>query len=601
MRPNDAPPPIEQLAVIGDRRSAAMLDEQGTIVWLCLPWYNDPPALASLLDQQHGGHWSVSCEAAAPERHYAPREPVHRMRWMVGDARIELSDFMPFPETDRPTELADARLVVRHLRCEGAGSAELAMHLMPAPDLDCVDMTGGAIALRRGGDDVAWLLGSHSMHSNGSSVSADVRLGDGDEAWFVLGAGPRLAVDTPTVREWLDKTIEHWREWRDGLEWPTERRERIEDSAVLLHLLSCAPAGAPLAAPTTSLPERIGGDRNYDYRYAWIRDASLTLAALSMLGKTGTVEAYIDWICTLGSGPSAPLQVVYRFDGGTDIPERTVDEFEGYAGSSPVRTGNRAHEQFQLDSLGYFADCTLRYLQAGGEWAEHYWPKLHDSAEWTCGNWREPDHGIWELPAQRHWTSSKVMSWTVLDRVIRICELLGRAAPPEKWVAARQEIHEEVLDRGWDGERQRFRQHYGSSAVDGSLLLIPYMGFLPADDPRVVSTVEAIREELEENGLVYRFDPARTPGSESDLAMGEFEGGFLVCTFWLASFLAQRGSVDEAELLLRDIERASPTGLFAEQMDPRSKAHLGNTPLLFSHAEYLRARADIRERLEADS
>lgn len=595
-------PPIEQLAVIGDRRSAALVDAAGTIGWLCLPWYNSPPLLASLLDAARGGSWQVRIRGQrGATRHYAAREATHGLLLDGSSGALEVVDFLPWPQDDRAPEDEDRRLLVRLLRCT-AGSVDVQSDLdvlRPAT----VEVGSQAADIRRDGQFVARLHASLALQPTAAGVGASGTIHEGDLAWIVLVAGDEdgaIEFDDATLEALLEETQSYWREWNARIPWHDAAADQVRDSATVLHLLTCAPAGATVAAPTTSLPERIGGERNWDYRYSWIRDASISLAMLAGLGRTDEARAYMDWIAGLGSGTAAPLQVVYEFNGGTELPERRLDGLEGYEGSLPIRIGNRANEQLQLDSMGYFADCAARYLAAGGSWDEGYWSMLRRAADFTAAHWQSRDSGIWELPSLQHWTSSKVMSWVVLDRAVRVAEQVGRAAA-DGWADAAEQIRTEVHERGWDERRSCFRQHYeGDDGVDASLLLIPLMGFLPPDDARVRGTVARVRAELERDRFVYRFDPAHTPGSESDLPMGEYEGAFLPCSCWLAAVLAMSGEVEEAERVLERVSAIAPTGLFAEEFDPRDRRMLGNMPLLFSHAELLRARRAVADARRTD-
>ncbi|MGA7260205.1 MAG: glycoside hydrolase family 15 protein, partial [Stellaceae bacterium] len=356
-------------------------------------------------------------------------------------------------------------------------------------------------------------------------------------------------------------------------------------SALAIELLSFAPTGALAAAATSSLPERIGGDRNYDYRYAWIRDASMAIATLSVLGDVESAERYLSWLSRLGSSTEMPLQVLYRVDGGTDIEEQSRDDLTGYCHSSPVRFGNHAYRQRQIDCYGYLADCAVIYLDQGGRWAPEYWRLIRKIAEYTVKNWRKPSNGIWERDRRRHFVSSKVMSWTTLRRALEFADRIGENGKFRQWRAAMTEIHAEVMARGWSDELQSFRQHYDADTLDASALLIPLMGFLPPTHRRVVATVQRIEAELMIDGLVHRFRP-----ENSDLPMGRFEGAFLPCCFWLAAVYALMGRRDDGKAMLQRVEQLTgDAGLFSEEADSYSRLLLGNIPMIFSHAEYARA------------
>jgi GH15 family glucan-1,4-alpha-glucosidase len=346
-----------------------------------------------------------------------------------------------------------------------------------------------------------------------------------------------------------------------------------------------------VASPTCSLPEKIGGDRNYDYRYAWIRDSSLALAIIAVMGDLKAAEQYMDWLAKLDSSNDMPLQVLYGIDGRCHIPESEFDSLSGYRDSRPVRFGNHAFSQFQLDSMGYLADCALIYLRQGGSWKPEYWTMIERIANFTAANWERMDSGIWELSEERHYVSSKAMSWVVLERACRIAKELSSVQAPARWLAAMEAIHAQIMERGWSESQQAFRQHYDGDELDASVLLLVTMEFLPAEHPRIASTVAAVRKHLERDGFVWRFHP-RSLG-HPEMPLDGMEGAFLPCSFWLASALARMGQVDEVEQILDNVDAAfGQLGIYPEEVDPSTGTALGNMPLLFSHAEYLKAVMD---------
>jgi GH15 family glucan-1,4-alpha-glucosidase len=351
-------------------------------------------------------------------------------------------------------------------------------------------------------------------------------------------------------------------DWSANLNDPSDCSQR---SAITVQLLTHAGHGAPTAALTSSLPERIGGDRNYDYRFAWVRDASLSLALLARLARVDEVERYLDWLCSLDSATEAPLQVCYRIDGSTRLEPVELSVVRGYADSRPARFGNRAAKQRQLGSLGFFADCARIYVESGGRWQDKHWQLLRRAANYTCAHWHLPENGIWELSVEAHYVAGKIMSWVVLERAAQISRLTGFGDDEglSRWCAVARKVHAEVMDKGWSRKRNTFVQRYGSEALDAALLLIPLVEFLPADHPRVTATIAAIERELTIDGLVYRFDPSVTLGVDQ-LPLGEFEGAFLPATFWFAHALAKVGRADEAGAILKRCEAiAGELGLFA--------------------------------------
>jgi GH15 family glucan-1,4-alpha-glucosidase len=320
-----------------------------------------------------------------------------------------------------------------------------------------------------------------------------------------------------------------------------------------------------------------------------VRDASLSLAALALLGDTDTATHYLDWLVSLRSLTDMPLQVVYDLGGGLDLTEHERRDITGYRGSLPVREGNRAYQQYQRGALGYLVDCVALHLRAGGVWHEPYWDLVRRSVDYIAATWQMPDSGIWELPVEAHYVSTKVLDWVALDRGLEIAHRTHHKAEMDSWSRAREEVRTAILQHGWSERLGAFRQHYAGEGLDASVLLMPVMGFLPSTHPCVLSTVRRIEEALMIDGCVYRFQPGKTPGCE-DIPVGEFEGAFLPCTFWLATTYAMQGRIRDADDLLKNVERlAGSLGLFAEEVDARSGHFLGNTPLLFSHMEYVRA------------
>lgn len=588
--------PIEAYGVIGDRRTAALVSDRGRIDWLALPDFDGRTVFGRLLDPG-GGSWRFGPQEEGPGiQRYEPETCILTTRWETADGTLELTDFMAWSESSRPEGVAHVRLVARRLRST-AGTHPCALELSPVRDFRYAldGLVGGGLPVATVGEAPRfWATVPRSSWMAGQSIN--FKLAEGEEQWVVLSCGNSEAVDpllnVEGLTGLLESTRNDWRERAKRVRYEGPARELVVRSLLTIHLLSYAPAGSVVAAPTTSLPERIGGDRNYDYRLAWVRDASLSLAIVAMLGDTDAARDYMDWLVACPPGAEGPLQVVYSIRRELDLTEVIRDDIAGYEGSRPVREGNAAYDQRQLDSLGYLADCALLYLEAGGEWRPSFWDLIRRAADYVVATWREPDSGIWEIRGeQRHYVSSKVMSWVTLERAIRIAMSLGEPVAPA-WSPARDEIHAEVCRRGWGPALGAFRQHYDADTLDSSALLIPVMGFLPATDSRVVATVERLRAELEINGHLHRFD-ARLLAGEVPLAPGDFEGAFVPCTLWLVTTLALMGRRGEAEHLLTSLEGQLPLGLLPEEIDARSGRFLGNTPLMFAHVEYLRARLQL--------
>lgn len=578
-------PPIERLAVIGDRRSAALVAADGTICWCCLPDFDSAPVFGALLDTVRGGYFRFG--PAAPcfgTQAYLPASAVLTTRWDLPEGRLELTDLMLRPETQRAPEHRARRTILRRLRCTG-GTVKCLLSIVPRPDFTApLKADPHGFALKIGGPFVG--LWSSDGFGDASGFYREFALTDGDEAWVVLGLG-EIADEwsVERARGSLAATIAYWRRWADCLSCPGPRHVQIMQSGILVHLLSYAPTGAPIAAPTTSLPERIGGPRNFDYRFAWIRDASLSLSLLSELGFTGDEERYLDWLAQLPPGKHMPLQTVYRADGSTIAPEREINDLNGYRESLPVRFGNRAFGMKEIGSLGYLADCVWTYVERDGIWKEEYWHLMHRIADFVAGHWRARDHGIWELQ-QRDFVTTRVLCWAVLDRTIKIADRVGRSeAPRDTWRREMAKIQAEVSKRGWSDTINSFRQHYDADTVDAALLLIPLLQFLPGDDPRVERTVAQIEARLTIDGFLCRFAEQEFPG-QGRLPLAEEEGAFVMCTAWLAHYYVLRREYRKAEAILCRLEATAPLGLMSEAVDARSGALLGNMPLLFSQVEY---------------
>jgi GH15 family glucan-1,4-alpha-glucosidase len=585
---------IEKHALISDRRTAAMVGANGCIDWWCLPDFDGEAVFGALLDQGRGGFWRAGfAQPILGEQEYIDDSTTVKTRWNRGYAELELVDALLWPERANNDPYGSRRVLLRRLQCL-KGEALCTVELSPRK------MFGESYPLRgRTGsppEHQDWLglwisdpVLEESVQNNGR---ATFELDEGQCIWMVLGYRELAEGWSEEYAEKaLNETIAAWSVWSAKHPYFGPRKKPVLRSVTTIRALSYAPNGSQVAAPTCSLPEKIGGGRNYDYRYAWIRDSSLALAILSVFGDLKASEQYMDWLAQLKSSNEMPLQVIYRINGECDIPQKELSGVEGYCGSQPVRQGNNAAQQFQLDSMGYFADCAHIYLQQGGKWKPEYWELIKRIADFTVENWMRKDNGIWELSEQRHYVSSKVMSWVILDRACRIMELLGTGENVDKWQAVMHQIRDEVMEKGWSESLHAFRQHYDSDDLDASVLLMATMGFMPADHPRMLSTVKAIRQHLEKDRLIWRFHP-RSMG-QPDMPLDGMEAAFLPCTFWLASTLARQGQRDEAEAILDRVENAfGQLGIYPEEADPGSNAALGNMPMIFSHAEYLKAVMD---------
>lgn len=587
--------PISAHGLIGDQRTAALVAADGSVDWCCLPRFDGDIVFGALLDHARGGRWRMGpSEHVDGRQAYEGETALLRTRWETPSWELDLLDAMLLPPD--PASAPDEPVLLRRLRAI-RGRCECTIELSPRLNF------GAALPLRTQASDLPhagsgrdlylWTSDPQITQASAASGACSFVLEAGQEFWAVLAwpGADREPWSMDRARAALDQTESSWQHWARAHPWLGPQRQAVLASQRVIRLLGHARFGSQVAAATTSLPEKIGGDRNYDYRYAWVRDSSLALAILAVFGDLAAAERYMDWLAQREPGASMPLQVLYRIDGSTPEPERVLEGVEGYSGSRPVRVGNHAAGQFQLDSLGYLADCALIYLEQGGEWKPPYTRMLEQVADFTAANWQRPDHGIWELDEQRHFVSSKAMAWVVLERTCSIWQQLHRPVPAH-WESAREAIHREVVERGWSEALQSFRQHYDAEELDASALLLALMKFLPADHPKMVATVAAIQRELQRDGFVWRFHP-RSLG-RAELPLDGLEAAFLPCTFWLASALARMGRSDEARELLQRVDRSCATpGLYPEEFEPATGRTLGNYPLLFSHAEHLRAVMDL--------
>jgi GH15 family glucan-1,4-alpha-glucosidase len=573
-------PAIERHGIIGDRRTAALVACDGTIDWMCVPHYDGRPLFGALLDAKLGGYWRAGPAALrAGVQTYDGDLPVLRTRWTDADCDLELFDLMPMPP-EGSVDGTGTSIILRRLRCV-RGSADCVVDFHPADDYRTLEDPGalpdiGCLTFWTSRDDV-------SRH-------ARICLSAGEELWMAMSAGADVRWSVDRVKQMCLDARAFWTDAMARLDG-IRRHPRLTRSAMIIRLLEFARSGSIVAAPTTSLPERIGGAWNADYRLTWVRDASLSMAALARLGDIESAGRYLGWLTERTNVvDDSPLQVLYSIGGDPCPRQHERRELSGYRDSRPVRRGNHAFRQRQLDIYGYLADCALVYLEHGGEWRPEFWDLLCRCADYVSENWQQKGHGIWELDEECRYLSGRVMCWTALDRVLRIDERTHAHVPhADRWRAAADAIRQEVEYDGWSDRLGAFKQAIERDTLDASALLIPLTGLLPLEHPRVAATVTAIAERLTIDGCVYRFDPAATELSGPHV-MGQFEAAFLPCTFWLASVCALAGRSRDAEDILAAVDRVSgPLGLYAEGIDPRGAAFAGNFPLLFSHVEHIRA------------
>jgi GH15 family glucan-1,4-alpha-glucosidase len=598
MKSTDAYKPISDYALIGNLRTAALIGRDGAIDWCCFPHLDRPSVFAALLDAKRGGRFRLSpAGGEMGEQQYVNDTNVLETRFFSEAGRLTVADFMPLSGNIHGCGQSEApHEIHRILHCEG-GSLEVEVEWSPR-----FDYARAATSIQM--TEEGWLAAGDGQKMTFCGA-ADCRITDEGSgpvlrSRFRMAPGERKALVTRWgSEEWgcrLDASMEMmhrtkavWEEWahQEGLaraqEWAGEWLPLVIRSELLLKLLTHADTGAIAAAPTTSLPETIGGVRNWDYRYAWIRDASLTVQALISMGHKAEGIELLDWMERVSAARCEEewnLQIMYGLHGEPELEEKELNHLDGYRGSRPVRIGNEAAEQFQLETYGELLNTGYELVRRGQAPESKIRDFLHRVADHLLGLWERPDHGIWEMRAgARHFTYSKMMSWVGLDRAILLSERFGLAGN-RQWRTARKAIREQILEQGFDRDSGCFVLSYGSRELDAANLRIPLLEFLPADDPRVQGTIDRTMERLMENGLVYRY--------HADDGLPGKEGAFGICTFWLVDALALSNRVDEAwEVFTEIAKRANRVGLFPEQFDPATGEFLGNFPQAFTHIGFI--------------
>jgi GH15 family glucan-1,4-alpha-glucosidase len=583
---------IEDHAVIGDLHTVALVATDGTIDWCCMPRFDSPAVFGSLLDARKGGSFSVQCDTPKTKQLYMPDSNVLVTRYLGRDSVGEVVDFMVPHEKGSPT--ARHHVLVRRLRAVN-GTVEFHVRCCPAFDyaraahaVQRVDDSGVVFSAPVG---KLVLRSTHPLTVEGSAVSASVRLAPGETADLLLEWGEHarpLRLDEG--HDLFVHTMEFWRRWLAHSRYQGRYREMVERSALLLKLLVYQPTGALVAAPTTSLPELLGGSRNWDYRYTWMRDAAFTLYGLMRLGFTDEAAAFMSWLerrCR-EAPPDRGLQVLYTIDGSPDAPEMTLDHLDGYMGSRPVRVGNAASDQLQLDIYGEVMDSVYLFNKHGYPIGYDLWITLSRQLEWLEKHWEEPDEGIWESRGGRHrFTYSSLMTWVAFERALRIAHQRGLPGPMERWRAAADAAYLMVQRESWNEERQAYVQYPGSNDLDASLLVMPLVKFAGPSDPRFVATLDRIDQELVTDSLVRRY---RDDGSDG-LSGGE--GTFNLCSFWYVEALARAGRVTDARYVFEKmLTYANHVGLYAEELGPAGEA-LGNFPQAFTHLSLISAATNL--------
>jgi GH15 family glucan-1,4-alpha-glucosidase len=592
-------PPIAEYAFLGNCQSTALVSRDGSIDWCCFQRFDSRPCFGRLLDWRKGGHCSMTASGTdRATRGYIQGTNILETRIQTTSGVLTVTDFLPIAAGVDPTSPRPRSQLIRLAYCEH-GEVEVQMDFEPRFDYGVTtprtDLTNHNLGMVYGGADALVIqcdLGLSQTSLSGCSAKGILRAGEEVAAVVTHSLPHQLRVGhlaAATIRERLGETRRFWQEWSGRCTYRGPYREQVVRSALVLKALTDASTGAIVAAPTTSLPESVGAARNWDYRYVWLRDAALNLYALFSLGYRDEAHRFMQWIKRTTAGHAEDLQVLYGVGGERLLQERALRELDGYGGSRPVRIGNGAVDQLQLDVYGELMDTAWLYHKYGGEIDAAFWDLLRGMVDVVARRWQEPDESFWEFrDERRHFVISKVMCWVAVQRAIRLARDLNLDADLGRWRRLRDAIRERVDRDGVDARTGVFVQAFGASKLDAANLLIPLVRFVPPEDPRVHSTVDRIQRELATDGLVKRYQrPDGLPGDE---------GAFVICSFWLVDNLALRGEVDAARRLFERIYRcANDVGLLAEQLDPVSGAQLGNFPQAFSHVGLIGAALNLEK------
>ncbi|MCG8351802.1 MAG: glycoside hydrolase family 15 protein [Chloroflexales bacterium] len=600
---------IEDYGIIGNMHSVALVGKNGSIDWLCLPRFDSPSVFGSILDDQKGGRFLVapteSCNATANKQFYWPETNVLVTRFVSADGVGEVVDFMPVGIA--PTDQG-YHWLIRRITCV---RGTMPFRIECAPAFDYARSAHATELKNYGATFTTPVLGLElaaqtPLAKTDNGVAAEITLNEGETTYFVLREiTDHLICNQQVSPERIEglflHTINYWRRWISKCTYTGRWREMVHRSALALKLLTYEPTGAIVAAATTSLPEGIGGERNWDYRFTWIRDAAFTIYALMRIGLTEEAAQFMNWIeaRTHELKPDGSLQLMYGIDGRHELTEETLDHLDGYKGSRPVRIGNGAYDQLQLDITGELMDSVYLYNKYGVPISYDLWTQLHRLVDWVCANWQRKDEGIWEVRGgQQHFVYSKLMCWVALDRGIRLADKRSFPSNRERWLQVRDEIYRDAMQNGWNEQLQAFVQSYGSDTLDAANLLMPLVFFLSPGDPRMIKTLQATNRPpsqggLTSGGLVYRYDVTKSP----DGLRGE-EGTLNICTFWMVEAMTRAGAADpawleEARLMFEQmLGYANHLGLYAEETGTSGEA-LGNFPQAFTHLALISAAFNL--------
>lgn len=592
--------PIDAHGIIGDMRSAALINDKGSVDFFCWPEFDSPSIFCSLLDSPDAGIFQLAPDLpdARREQIYLPDTNVLQTRWLSEYAVVEITDMLPVgdSEDDLPLLMRRVRVVsgeaTFHMRCAVRHDYARADTQAQIDQKDVVFSASGQPPLR--------LASDQSMQVDAQAAVAHFTLKQNQTAAFMLGAtdDPRFAEGAGDFC--MERTVKFWRDWIGQSIYRGRWREMVNRSALALKLLTSRKHGAILAAATFGLPETPGGERNWDYRYTWIRDASFTVYAFMRLGFVSEANDYMGWLRGRVSdccGQPTKLNILYAIDGRQELPETELDHLSGHGGAKPVRIGNGAYDQIQLDIFGELMDAVYLVNKYGDAISHEGWKHVREVVDQVCETWQTADVGIWEMRGeQHHFLHSRLMCWVALDRAIRLASKRSLPAPFAQWDQTRQAIYADIWENFWNEERGHFVQYKGGTALDGSMLLMPLVRFVSAKDPRWLSTLEAIEKTLVRDGMVYRY---RNDDANIDGLTGT-EGAFAACSFWYVECLARAGQVEKAHLEFEQLLRyANPLGLYAEEFDSHGR-HLGNTPQALTHLALISAASFLDRRLSGE-
>jgi GH15 family glucan-1,4-alpha-glucosidase len=606
--------PIENYGVIGNMRTIALVGLNGSMDWYCYPHFDSPSIFGALLDDKKGGRFQIAAVCGEHIKHkqfYWPSTNILITRFLSVDGIAELEDFMP---VGMGAESPWHNHLYRRIRCV-RGVVHIEVNCRPAFDYGRqrheIKLGAHGVVFRSGTLKLA-LSTEVKLHQKGAGVHARFKLEEGESRVFLMravenGDGAKTPPDKAEAEELFQTTVKYWQGWSSACTYRGRWREQVLRSALALKLMTFQPTGAIIAAATTSLPEVIGGPRNWDYRYTWLRDAAFTVYAFLRLGFRDEATEFVRWVTEYAAKtlqPDRPAPVLFRIDGDSNVPEITLDHWEGYRGSKPVRIGNRAVCQVQNDVYGELLDGIYLYNKYVAPIGYDSWAKIRLRLNWICHNWHEPDEGIWEMRNRReHFVYSKVMNWVALDRGIRLAQKRSFPGDHSEWLAARDAIYEEVMTKGWNEKRKAFTQFYGSDDLDASVLMMPLVFFMAPNDPRMLSTIAQILKSPKDGGLVSDSLVYRYPPTERIDGLPGEEGTFNICSFWLVEAMTRAGQARpeylvQARLIFeRMLNYANHLGLYSEQTSSQGES-LGNFPQAFTHLALISAAFNLDRALD---